>query len=270
MTHPRFRLVPLALLVLVAAAPQAVAVQAPKSTAAAASLPWDARAVEHLLNRAGFGATSADIDAALALGREAFLAKLFSGFTPDVAPFEISEPERPTPEERRAMTEEQRKTAYRRVRREDNAQLIEYAGWWLDQMTSQRNPLRERMVLFWHGFFTSSAKEVKNGEAMIRQNQLFHEHALGSYAELLHAIVRDPAMLAYLNNTKNTRAAPNENLARELMELFSLGEGHYSEADVKEAARALTGNMERDAQFVFNRRQHDAGKKTVLGVSGAL
>jgi hypothetical protein len=156
------------------------------------------------------------------------------------------------------------------LRRADSAQLIEYAGWWFDQMVSQRHPLRERMALFWHGFFTSSAKEVKNGEAMIRQNQLFHQNALGSYADLLHAIVRDPAMLAYLNNTKNTRAAPNENLARELMELFSLGEGHYSETDVKEAARALTGYMERDAQFFFNRRQHDAGKKTVLGVSGDL
>ncbi len=270
MSIDRSWLVPLAAFALFAAAPADAGDHPPKSSPAVAALPWDARAVEHLLNRAGFGATPTDIDAALALGREAFLTKLFNGFAPDVAPFEISEPVRPTPEERRSMTEEQRKATYRTLRRDDNGQLIEYAGWWIDQMTSQRHPLRERMVLFWHGLFTSSAKDVKNGEAMIRQNQLFRANALGSYADLLHAIVRDPAMLAYLNNTKNTRAAPNENLARELMELFSLGEGHYSEADVKEAARALTGYMERDAQFFFNRRQHDVGKKTVLGVSGDL
>ncbi|HUR28993.1 MAG TPA: DUF1800 domain-containing protein, partial [Planctomycetota bacterium] len=263
-------IVALALLASTASEAPSAKAGVPQSRTTPAALPWDARSVEHVLNRAGFGATPADIEAALAQGREAFFTQLFAGFAPDAAPFEIEQPERPTPEERRAMTEEQRREAYRRVRRADNAQLIEYAGWWFDEMRSQRHPLRERMVLFWHGFFTSSAKEVKNGEAMIRQNQLFRQQALGSYAELLHAIVRDPAMLVYLNNTKNTRAAPNENLARELMELFSLGEGHYTEDDVKEAARALTGNMERDAEFVFNRRQHDAGKKQVLGVTGAL
>ena len=270
MSFTRCWLASLASLALFTIVPAEARAQVAKTTAAVSALPWDARAVEHLLNRAGFGATPADIDAALALGREAFLAKLFNGFAPDAAPFDLQEPVRPTPEERRTMTEEQRKATYRTLRRDDNQQLIDYAGWWFDQMTSQRHPLRERMVLFWSGLFTSSAKEVKNGEAMIRQNQLFHANALGSYADLLHAIVRDPAMLVYLNNTKNTRAAPNENLARELMELFSLGEGHYSEADVKEAARALTGNTERDAQYSFNSRQHDAGKKTVLGVSGAL
>ncbi len=248
--------------------PKAPSAQKPASTANA--LPWDARAVEHLLNRAGFGATPAEIDAALGLGREAFLVQLFAGLANDAPAFEIDEPDRPSPAERRALSEEERKKLYQRLRREDTAQLLEYSGWWFDAMAQSHHPLRERMVLFWHGFFTSSAKEVKNGEAMIRQNQLFRQHALGSYADLLHAIVRDPAMLVYLNNTKNTRAAPNENLARELMELFSLGEGHYSEDDVKEAARALTGFQARDAQFVFNRRQHDAGKKTVLGVSGEL
>ncbi len=243
---------------------------ASKSAATVAALPWDARAVEHLLNRAGFGATAAEIDTALGLGREAFLAQLFTGLATDAPAFEIVEPDRPSLADRRTLSEEERKTLGQRLRREDAAQLLEYSGWWFDAMAQNHHPLRERMVLFWHGFFTSSAKEVKNGEAMIRQNQLFRKHALGSYADLLHAIVRDPAMLVYLNNTKNTRAAPNENLARELMELFSLGEGHYSETDVKEAARALTGYQQRDAQFVFNRRQHDAGKKTVLGVSGEL
>lgn len=241
-----------------------------QNTPAVAGNAWDARAIEHLLNRSGFGATSADIDAAMAMGREARLARLFQGSDAETKIFAISEPKRPTPEERRAMSEEQRKETYNRLRRDDNRQLLEYSAWWLDAMADDQHPLRERMVLFWHGFFTSSAREVKNGEAMIRQNQLFRTHALGSYADLLHAIVRDPAMLIYLNNTKNTRKAPNENLARELMELFSLGEGHYSEQDVKEAARALTGYTQIDAQFIFNRRQHDEGSKTVLGVTGAL
>lgn len=234
------------------------------------ALPFDAATVEHLLNRAGFGATAADIDAALALGREAFLEKLFHGFAPDGERFEVVEPDRPGPAERRAMDEEMRRQTFQRIRREDNRQLIEFAGWWVDEMVASRHPLRERMVLFWHGFFTSSAKDVKNGRAMIRQNELFRTHALGSYADLLRAIPRDPAMLVYLNNDKNTKSAPNENLARELMELFSLGEGNYGEQDVKEAARALTGAGARDGRYVFQRRQHDDGQKTVLGVTGPL
>jgi uncharacterized protein (DUF1800 family) len=252
------------------AGPGATSVPPQAPARAPTSAPWDARAAEHLLNRAAFGATGVEVDAAIALGREAFLARLFTGTGRPRPAFELSQPERPSREERRAMSEEERRRTYQRLRRADNEQLLSYTGWWFDGMVSDEHPLRERMVLFWHGFFTSSAREVKNGEAMIRQNQLFRAHALGSYAELLHAIVRDPAMLVYLNNTKNTRAAPNENLARELMELFSLGEGHYTEQDVKEAARALTGYTQLDANFVFNRRQHDGGTKTVLGVTGEL
>ena len=193
-------LVPLAMLALL---PQAQAragdpVPAQASTAAnrPAQVPWDARAVEHLLNRAGFGATPADVDSALALGREEFLRRLFDGFAPATAAFEVETFPRPSMAERRGLDEEQRKELYRERRRADGRQLLEYAGWWVEEMAAARHPLRERMVLFWHGFFTSLAKEVKNGEAMIRQNQLFHAHALGSYADLLHAIVRDPAMLA--------------------------------------------------------------------------
>jgi len=270
MNFPRLWIAPLAVLTLAATPAEEPPASQQKQSSTATALAWDARAVEHLLNRAGFGATASDIDAALAMGREAFLAKLFTGFAPDGAAFEVVEPDRPSPAERRAMSEEQRRKFGQELRRQDTRQALEYAGWWVDEMAAARHPLRERMVLFWHGFFTSSAKEVKSGEAMIRQNQLFRQHALGSYADLLHAIVRDPAMLLYLNNNKNTREAPNENLARELMELFSLGEGHYTEEDVKEAARALTGYGARDGKFVFNRRAHDTGTKTILGKSGAL
>jgi hypothetical protein len=136
-------------------------------------------------------------------------------------------------------------------------------------MIAGQSPLRERMTLFWHGFFTSDSNKVRLAGLMIDQNELLRRHALGNFGELLHAIVRDPAMLIYLDNISNTKDSPNENLARELMELFSLGEGNYTEEDIREVARALTGyGIDRQREFVFNPRIHDYGIKTILGVEG--
>ena len=128
-------------------------------------------------------------------------------------------------------------------------------------MLAGADPLRERMTLFWHGHFTSSMQEVANSHEMIVQNQLLRRHALGSFRELTHAIARDPAMLGYLDNDRNRAGRPNENFARELMELFTLGEGHYTEADVKDAARAFTGWTNKDGRFFFFAKRHDHGEK---------
>ena len=169
------------------------------------------------------------------------------------------------------MTDDERREARNVFVREDRELLQRFSDWWVAEMSAGAQPLREHMTLFWHGHFTSSHREVRDAEALIRQNQLFREHALGNFGTLLRAVLRDPAMLVYLDNDQNTKESPNENLARELFELFTLGEGHYTEGDVHEAARALTGW---DVRFpegaVFMRGQHDRGQKSVLGTSAEL
>ncbi len=134
------------------------------------------------------------------------------------------------------------------------------------------SPLSEKMTLFWHNHFVSSDQKVRSPHLMYRQNLLLRRHALGNFATLLHEIARDPAMVIYLDNASNRKAQPNENFAREVMELFTLGEGHYTEHDVKEAARAFTGwSIDFDTgEFLFRAPQHDDGPKTVLGRSGNL
>jgi uncharacterized protein (DUF1800 family) len=149
---------------------------------------------------------------------------------------------------------------------------VDLQSWWLQEMRTTPAPLTERMTLFWHGHFTTSFKSVKAGQLLYRQNLLLRRHALGNYRELLHAIARDPAMLLYLNNQQNRKSEPNENFARELLELFTLGEGHYSESDVKQAARAFTGwKMQTpEGTFTVVAKQHDDAEKTFLGRSGKL
>jgi uncharacterized protein (DUF1800 family) len=147
---------------------------------------------------------------------------------------------------------------------------LELRGWWLEEMLATPSPLTERMTLFWHNHFVSSQQKVKLAQLMYRQNVTLRAHALGHFGDLLHAIARDPAMVIYLDSAQNRKGAPNENFARELMELFTLGEGNYGEQDIKDAARAFTGwSLDRDSgRFVFRRFVHDYGSKTVLGRSG--
>src|SRR5690606_1947830 len=138
------------------------------------------------------------------------------------------------------------------------------------EMVVTPSPLTERMTLFWHNHFTSSLQKVKWAPALLQQNQTLRKHATGSFRELLHAVLHDPSMLVYLDNVQNRKDSPNENLARELLELFTLGEGHYEEDDIKEVARALTGyRIHRPTMaFRFAKRQHDDGVKTILGHTG--
>src|SRR3954467_2984478 len=148
--------------------------------------------------------------------------------------------------------------------------------WWLDRMVRTSRPLVERMTLVWHAWFATSTTGVGSQSLMLRQNALFRSHALGSFEQLLIDVTRDPAMLLWLNGTSNSKDAPNENYAREMMELFTLGadRGAYTERDVREQARALTGfrNDWRhglgDYNFHFDPRAHDAGMKVVFRKSG--
>ena len=142
-------------------------------------------------------------------------------------------------------------------------------GWWLYCMLQGGHPLREKMTLFWHNHFATSLAKVQNPALMFRQNCLLRKHALGRFGPLLQAISRDAAMLVWLDSNSNVKGKPNENYARELMELFSLGVGHYTEKDIREAARAFTGWRTDGEGFAFDARLHDGGPKTVLGQTGA-
>ena len=137
-------------------------------------------------------------------------------------------------------------------------------------MLATDQPLTERMVLFWHNHFTSSFQKVRYPAALLRQNALFRREALGNFATLLKDVARDPAMLIYLDGMRSVARQPNENFARELLELFTLGEGHYSEADIKAAARAFTGwTVDRETgEFRSRDHEHDDGEKTFLGQTG--
>jgi uncharacterized protein (DUF1800 family) len=151
---------------------------------------------------------------------------------------------------------------------------LELKTWWMREMIETPAPLRERMTLFWHSHFATSQQKVNGSQGMWRQNQLLRAQALGNFRELLHAVAKDPAMLVYLDGANSRKEAPNENFAREVMELFTLGEasqgGRYTEQDIKEAARAFTGwSVERDDfSFKFRPAFHDDGNKTILGRSG--
>src|SRR3954452_6118853 len=148
--------------------------------------------------------------------------------------------------------------------------------WWLDRMVRTSRPLVERMTLVWHDWFATSNAGVGNQRLMLQQNALFRTHALGSFEQLLVDVTKDPAMLLWLNGTENSKSSPNENYAREMMELFTLGadRGAYTERDVREQARSLTGWQNRwkngvgDYDFHYDRSQHDTGTKTVFHSRG--
>jgi len=149
--------------------------------------------------------------------------------------------------------------------------------WWLDRMVRTRRPLVERMTLVWHDWFATSNAGVGSQKLMLAQNRLMRRHALGSFDHLLVSITANPAMLVWLSGTNNGKDAPNENYGRELMELFTLGEGNgYTERDVREQARSLTGwtstwkRGKGQTDFRFDQKRHDTGTKTVFGKQGTF
>jgi uncharacterized protein (DUF1800 family) len=239
----------------------------------------------HLLWRAGFGGTPEQIQTLVTWGPEKAVDYILEY---EKVPYEepgerLFDPDimrPPTEEERRAIADARRRSdedtlaRFRQLRQmaeqEDRRQIREMQKWWLRRMIETPRPLEEKLTLFWHGHFATSNRTIENSYHMYLQNQLFRRHAAGNFGDLLFGLIRDPAMLAYLDNNDSRKNRPNENLAREIMELFALGIGNYSERDIKEGARALTGYTFEDDRFVFQRNNHDAGSKTILGVSGAI
>ncbi len=238
---------------------------------------WNFAAAAHLLNRAGFGGPPAQIQQLLDLGTDRAVAHLLDyEKIPDPTPNPVWA--RPDPDRRarfeayRKASPEQRQQMLREERRIQRERLIELRGWWLQRMASGPRPFQEKMVLFWHGHFATSVEKVRDSYLMWRQNELFRRLATGNWLQLLVEVARDPAMLIWLDQAQSRKQHPNENFARELMELFALGEGHYTEKDVTEAARALTGwSYDRfEQKFVERPALHDDGIKTVLGKTGNL
>lgn len=222
----------------------------------------------HLLARTGFGGTPAEIQAFTALDRQSAVDQVLATTrtTPERKPPAWIDDLPPSPHERRSMDQEEKKM-FRRQRREQGRDL---KAWWFEEMVITPAPLTERLTLFWHNHFTSSLQKVKWPPLLYHQNLLFRQMGMGSFRDLLFAVAKDPAMILYLDTQTNRKDRPNENFARELFELFTLGEGQYTEQDIKEAARAFTAWKidKRNGAFRIARRQKDTGLKTVLGQSG--
>ena len=144
------------------------------------------------------------------------------------------------------------------------------ATWWGERMLTTRRPLEEKLTLFWHGHFATGAGKVRDARMMHRQNEMLRANAAGNFRDLLVGILTDPAMLVYLDNGENRKDHPNENFGRELLELFTMGVGNYTERDIREASRAFTGWTNDGVEFRFDADNHDFGEKTFLGRTGAF
>jgi uncharacterized protein (DUF1800 family) len=237
------------------------------AAAAAPAAPMGPEDARHLLARTGFGPATTDIQRYAALDRAQAVDRLLADArTESTLPPPVFTDTAVTPGPGRTLTPEER----RAFGREQNEHTQALRGWWIAEMVATPSPLMERMTLFWHNHFVSSQQKVRLARLMYAQNATFRANALGNFATLLHAVARDPAMVIYLDSVQNRKGVPNENFAREVMELFTLGEGHYTEQDVKEAARAFTGwSYARAASsFVERPRLHDDGEKVIFGRRG--
>lgn len=237
-----------------------------------------------LLRRAGFGGAPEQADTLASFGPERAVdllvnyEQLADPSPPSPGAFDAELVREYTEADRRAITQarlrrDENALAKFRLEREqmerrDRAQIIDIQRWWLERMIESPRPLEEKMTLFWHGHFATSQRKVENSYHLFLQNLTLRAHAMGSFADLLRAMVRDPAMLAWLDNHTSRAEAPNENLAREIMELFALGPGAYSEKDIQEGARALTGHTFQGNEFVFRADWHDNNLKNILGARG--
>lgn len=225
---------------------------------------------KHLLNRTSFGYTKADLKQFSKFTKEEAVNFLINqGKSTDILamPLDIKEVSLINKKFKDIPREERKK-----LRMQRNKKMHEIKTWWYKMMIEPKFSFREKMTLFWHNHFVSEYKVVKSPYMMYKQNQLYRENSLGSFDELLHKSSQDLAMLIYLDNNSNKKSHPNENYARELLELFTLGEGNYSEEDIKEAARAFTGYRINKKKAIFKKikKHHDNGIKTFMGNKGTF
>ena len=238
---------------------------------------WNEQTAAHLLNRAGFGGTPEEI---AALQRKGLGPAVRDLVDPGPEASNLAPPDWAHPKNirdlrtsaRTAPDPSQKKAKMQELRMMEGQQILDLRRWWLERMRHGPAPLLEKLTLFWHGHFATSIQKVKDAYWMWLQNDTLRRNAFGCFADLTRKMSRDPAMMIYLDLQQNRQEHPNENWARELMELFTVGIGHYSEPDIREAARAFTGYRIdlTNQQFRFAPFQHDRGNKTFMGRSGAL
>ncbi|HEV2292407.1 MAG TPA: DUF1800 domain-containing protein [Tepidisphaeraceae bacterium] len=243
---------------------------------------FDSVKAAHLLNRAGFGGTEDEVKRVLELGPYEAVEWLLD--FPDAGAEELSQDDVPdlssvegypknyreAQQLMRGMTEQERMAYRQKLMRVNREAVLATVAWWVQRMADGPHPLQEKLTLFWHGHFTTSARDERSAHLLWQQNELLRRQAAGNFAQFVLNISRDPAMLDYLNNQQNRKQKPNENYARELMELFTLGIGNYTEKDIKEAARAFTGWGHNGDDFVFRKYDHDNGEKQFFGRRGNL
>ena len=254
---------------------------------------WNREKARHLLERAGFGGTPEEVDALAALSPQAAVRRLvyFEGAPADtLPPFDESgifdegiDPFPPGRPATTALADKNGEALGIKVKASGNrpqqpivnqffywlrASRLEterVAYWWGNRMVATPRPLQEKMALFWHGHFTSSEEKVRDYRKMLKQVELFQREGMGNFRTLLIAAAQDPAMLAYLDAGVNVKGSPNENFAREIMEMFTMGVGNYTEHDIREAARAFTGWNFVGLEFHADPAKHDDGEKTFFG-----
>ena len=257
---------------------------------------WDTSKAAHLIERAGFGATPEEIARLADMTPQEVVDRLvdYQAVPDHLAPFDASpiwDPGMdPFPKSRAEAVRIARERGEsmgvkmlpegepRRLQpvvnkffyglRSNAVETQRLATWWGERMLLTRRPLEEKLTLFWHGHFATGNVKVRDTRMMLRQNELLRAHASGRFEELLLGILTDPAMLVYLDNGENVKGHPNENFGRELLELFSLGVGNYTEQDIREGSRAFTGWTNDVLEFEFDAEQHDFGEKTFLGQTG--
>ena len=263
-----------------------------------ASSEWSYDRAAHLLERAGFSGTPEEIERLAAMTPEQAVRRLVhyesidnghlppfdeSGVhDPGLVPFPPSRPATTqlAKENGEALGVKVKASGNRRLQPVVNkffywlrASMLEtrrVSYWWANRMLNTNRPLEEKMALFWHGHFATSEAKVRDYRKMLLQNETFRRHATGNFRDLVVAVAQDPAMLYFLDAGVNVKGAPNENFAREIMELFTMGVGNYTEKDIREAARAFTGWNSDDLTFVVNGAQHDDGTKRFLGNQGGF
>jgi len=264
-----------------------------------AASDWNYERAAHLIERAGFGATPEEIARVAAMTPELAVNSLVNYETIDASalkPFDESgiwdpgmDPFPPSRAEAVRRAREHGEGLGEKVlapgtqRRlqpvvdkffysltANNIETQRLGLWWANRMIASPRPLEEKLTLFWHGHFATGQNKVRDYRMMLQQNRMLRANASGTLRDLLVGILKDPGMLVYLDNGENVKSHPNENFGRELLELFSMGVGNYSERDVREAARAFTGWTNDVLTYKFDTEQHDFGEKTFLGRTGPL
>lgn len=241
---------------------------------------WDRQKAAHLAVRVGFGPTPSEVDRLENMTPEEAVDAVLTP-PPDTPPaplpawFTREDAENRFPNglsrrEFQALPDDQKQSFRREFNKANRKQLEEGREWWLQQMVTTPFPLQEKLTLFLHGHFATSARKVQAAYPMLAQNRMLREKCFGPWIDLLEGVSKDPAMLVYLDNARSSKRSPNENYAREVMELFTLGEGHYSEDDIQNAARAFAGWSLDDSRWVFTVREDwvDHGFKRFMGRSG--